>query len=286
MMDDYLKLKGVSKKFPDFTLKDISFTLPKGYIMGVIGPNGAGKTTTIQLILNILEKDAGEVLVFGMDNVKNEISIKQNVGVVFDNVFYVDSWSVKDTEKALSIFYEEWKHDVFKEMITRFDLPWNKKVSELSRGMQMKLMLAAAFSHNAKLLILDEPTSGLDPVMRDELLEILQDYIKDGERSVLFSTHITTDLEKIADYITFINQGKMFYTGSLEDLLCGFRIIKGRPKDLTKALEDKIIGLRSTDIGFEGLIRIEDKVYFENFVVDNATLDDIVIHVSKKEVRS
>jgi len=286
MMDDYLKLKGVSKKFPDFTLKDISFTLPKGYIMGVIGPNGAGKTTTIQLILNILEKDAGEVLVFGMDNVKNEISIKQNVGVVFDNIFYVDSWSVRDTEKALSIFYEEWKHDVFEEMITRFDLPWNKKVSELSRGMQMKLMLAAAFSHNAKLLILDEPTSGLDPVMRDEFLEILQDYIKDGERSVLFSTHITTDLEKIADYITFINQGKMFYTGSLEDLLCGFRIIKGRPKDLTKTIEDKIIGLRSTDIGFEGLIRIEDKVYFENFVVDNATLDDIVIHVSKKEVRS
>lgn len=286
MMDDYLKLKGVSKKFPDFTLKDISFTLPKGYIMGVIGPNGAGKTTTIQLILNILEKDAGEVLVFGMDNVKNEISIKQNVGVVFDNIFYVDSWSVRDTEKALSIFYEEWKHDVFEEMITRFDLPWNKKVSELSRGMQMKLMLAAAFSHNAKLLILDEPTSGLDPVMRDEFLEILQDYIKDGERSVLFSTHITTDLEKIADYITFINQGKMFYTGSLEDLLCGFRIIKGRPKDLTKILEDKIIGLRSTDIGFEGLIRIEDKVYFENFVVDNATLDDIVIHVSKKGVRS
>lgn len=286
MTDDYLKLKGVSKKFPDFTLKDICFTLPKGYIMGVIGPNGAGKTTTIQLILNILEKDAGEVLVFGMDNVKNEISIKQNVGVVFDNIFYVDSWSVRDTEKALSIFYEEWKHDVFEEMITRFDLPWNKKVSELSRGMQMKLMLAAAFSHNAKLLILDEPTSGLDPVMRDEFLEILQDYIKDGERSVLFSTHITTDLEKIADYITFINQGKMFYTGSLEDLLCGFRIIKGRPKDLTKILEDKIIGLRSTDIGFEGLIRIEDKVYFENFVVDNATLDDIVIHVSKKGVRS
>ncbi|SHK01000.1 ABC-2 type transport system ATP-binding protein [Clostridium amylolyticum] len=286
MTDDYLKLKGVSKKFPDFTLKDICFTLPKGYIMGGIGPNGAGKTTTIQLILNILEKDAGEVLVFGMDNVKNEISIKQNVGVVFDNIFYVDSWSVRDTEKALSIFYEEWKHDVFEEMITRFDLPWNKKVSELSRGMQMKLMLAAAFSHNAKLLILDEPTSGLDPVMRDEFLEILQDYIKDGERSVLFSTHITTDLEKIADYITFINQGKMFYTGSLEDLLCGFRIIKGRPKDLTKILEDKIIGLRSTDIGFEGLIRIEDKVYFENFVVDNATLDDIVIHVSKKGVRS
>lgn len=286
MTDDYLKLKGVSKKFPDFTLKDICFTLPKGYIMGVIGPNGAGKTTTIQLILNILEKDAGEVLVFGMDNVKNEISIKQNVGVVFDNIFYVDSWSVRDTEKALSIFYEEWKHDVFEEMITRFDLPWNKKVSELSRGMQMKLMLAAAFSHNAKLLILDEPTSGLDPVMRDEFLEILQDYIKDGERSVLFSTHITTDLEKIADYITFINQGEMFYTGSLEDLLCGFRIIKGRPKDLTKILEDKIIGLRSTDIGFEGLIRIEDKVYFENFVVDNATLDDIVIHVSKKGVRS
>ncbi len=220
MMDsNLLKLNGVSKSFPGFALNNINFTLPKGYIMGLVGPNGAGKTTTIQLILNMLKKDAGKILVFGKDNVKNEKLIKQDVGIVCDSIFYVDSWTIKDTENAVSIFYDGWKHDVFKEMIRRFDLPPNRKVSELSRGMQMKLMLACAFSHNAKLLILDEPTSGLDPVARDELLEILQDYIKDGERSVLFSTHITTDLERVADYITFINQGQLFYTGSMEDLL-------------------------------------------------------------------
>lgn len=284
-MDNCLKLKGVSKCFPGFTLKDISFTLPTGYIMGLIGPNGAGKTTTIKLILNMLERNAGEILVFDMDNVKKENYIKQNVGAVFDSIFYVDSWKVKDTEKAVSIFYDDWKHDVFEEMVTRFNLPWNKKISELSRGMQMKLMLACAFSHNAKLLILDEPTSGLDPVTRDELLEILQEYIKDGERSVLFSTHITTDLEKIADYITFINQGELFYTGSLEDLLEDFRLIKGKTKDLTASLEEKIIGLRKTNMGFEGLIRTKDTAQYKDYVIDAATIDDIVIYVSKKGVR-
>lgn len=284
-MDNCLKLKGVSKCFPGFTLKDISFTLPTGYIMGLIGPNGAGKTTTIKLILNMLERNAGEILVFDMDNVKKENYIKQNVGAVFDSIFYVDGWTVKDTEKAVSIFYDDWKHDVFEEMVTRFNLPWNKKISEFSRGMQMKLMLACAFSHNAKLLILDEPTSGLDPVTRDELLEILQEYIKDGERSVLFSTHITADLEKIADYITFINQGELFYTGSLEDLLEDFRLIKGKTKDLTASLEEKIIGLRKTNMGFEGLIRTKDTAQYKNYVIDTATIDDIVIYVSKKGVR-
>jgi len=280
-----LELKGVRKSFPGFVLNDISFSLPMGYIMGLVGPNGAGKTTTIQLILNMLEKDAGEILVFGSDNVKNENLIKQDVGIVFDSIFYVDSWTVKDTENAVSIFYNDWKHDVFKEMVARFDLPSNKKVSELSRGMQMKLMLACAFSHNAKLLILDEPTSGLDPVTRDELLEILQDYIRDGEKSVLFSTHITTDLERVADYITFINHGELYYTGSMEDLLGNYRLIKGRPQDLTASLEKNIMGLRKTDIGFEGLINTKEAMQYKNCVIDTATIDDIIINVSKRGAR-
>ncbi|MFZ7131157.1 MAG: ABC transporter ATP-binding protein [Eubacteriales bacterium] len=280
-----LEVKGVCKSFPSFVLNDISFTLPKGYIMGLVGPNGAGKTTTIQLILNMLDKDAGEILVFGRDNVKNENLIKQDVGVVFDSVFYVDSWTVKDTEKAISTFYDNWNHDIFKKMIRRFDLESNKKVSQLSRGMQMKLMLVCAFSHDAKLLILDEPTSGLDPVTRDELLEILQDYIKDGERSVLFSTHITTDLERIADYITFINQGELFFTGSMEDLLGSYRIIKGRSQNLTTSLEKNIMGLRKTDIGFEGLIGAREAAQHNECVIEAATIEDIVINVSKRGVR-
>lgn len=286
MIDNFLEIKNLSTSFSGFKLNNISLSLPKGYIMGLVGPNGAGKTTTIQLILNMLEKDAGEILVFGKDNVKNEDAIKQDVGVVFDSIFYVDSWTLKDTEKAISLFYKDWSHSIFSEMVRRFDLPQGKKVGELSRGMQMKLMLACAFSHNAKLLILDEPTSGLDPVTRDEFLEILQEYIKDGERSVLFSTHITTDLERVADYITLVNRGEVVYTGSMEHLKDGYRLIKGRARDLTAELEKSIVGLRKTDMGFEGLIRTKESLPYHNCVLDTATLDDIVIGVSKGGAKS
>lgn len=281
MTDKCLELKSVCKGFSGFRLNDISFTLPKGYIMGLVGSNGAGKTTTIQLILNMLEKDNGEILVFGKDSVIDEKAIKQEIGVVFDSMFYVDSWTVRDTEKAISIFYDNWRHDIFNDMLKRFHLPQDRKVGELSRGMQMKLMLACAFSHNAKLLILDEPTSGLDPVARDEFLEILQEYIKDGERSVLFSTHITSDLEQVADYITFINQGNLIFTGSMEDLSGSYQLVKGRPQDLTPELEKNIAGLRKTDMGFEGLIAAEDAAQYGHCILDTATIDDIVICISK-----
>ena len=281
MSEQCLELKNVCKSFRDFTLNNISFTLPQGYIMGLVGPNGAGKTTTIQLILNMLEKDTGEILVFGKDNVVSEKEIKQDIGIVFDSIFYVDSWTVKDTEKAVSIFYNDWRHDIFNDMVKRFDLPQNKKVGELSRGMQMKLMLACAFSHNAKLLILDEPTSGLDPVTRDEFLEILQDYIKDGERSVLFSTHITSDLEQVADYITLVNQGNMIFTGSMENLLNSYRLIKGKPRDLTIELEKTIIGLRKTNMGFDGLISAKAATQYKNYIIDDVKIDDVVVRIGK-----
>jgi ABC-2 type transport system ATP-binding protein len=282
MIDNYLDLKGVSMSFPGgFKLNNIEMSLPKGYIMGFAGHNGAGKTTTIQLILNMLEKEAGEILVFGKDNIKHENAIKQDIGVVFDNIFYVENWTVSDTEKAVSIFYNNWKHDVFDEMTKRFDLPGNKKVKDLSRGMQIKLMLACAFSHDAKLLILDEPTSGLDPLTRDEFSEIMQEYIKDGERSVLFSTHITTDLERIADYITIIQQGNMVYTGSMEDLLNSYRFIKGKLRALTAGLENNIIGLRKTDMGFEGLIGTKVAAQYKDCVIEAATIDNIIISISK-----
>lgn len=281
MIENCLELRGVKRGFPGFKLDNISLSLPKGYIMGLVGPNGAGKTTTIQLILNMLERDAGEILVFGKDNIKSESAIKQDIGVVFDTTFYVDTWTVKDTENAVSVFYENWNHDLFNEMIKDFALQPNKKVKELSRGMQMKLMLACAFSHDAKLLILDEPTSGLDPVIRDEFLETLQEYIKDGERSVLFSTHITADLERVADYITLINQGRVIYTGSMVGLMNSYRLIKGRARDLTEELEKIILGLRKTDMGFEGLIDAKEAAQYKNCVLDVATIDDIVIGMSK-----
>ncbi len=285
MIENYLKIHSLKKSFKNFILNDISFSLPKGFIMGLIGSNGAGKTTTIKLILNMLEKEQGKIEILGRDNVKNEKEVKQHIGVVFDSNFFVDTWTVKETEKAISIFYDEWSHNIFREMLERFGLADYIKIGELSRGMQVKLMLACAFSHNAKLLILDEPTSGLDAATRNEFLEILQDYIKDGERSVLFSTHITTDLEQVADYITYLERGKLIYTGSMEELLQKYVIIKGAPNQMTDDLKKHILGIRQTNIGFEGLVDAETAgEYKDKYILDIPTIDEIIIHINK-EVR-
>lgn len=281
MTENYLELQNVKKSFSNFTLEDISFTLPKGYIMGLIGSNGAGKTTTIKLILNMLEKDNGNITVLGHDSVKQERQLKQNIGIVFDSNPYVDEWTIAETEKAISPFYNTWNHCTFIEMLERFHLSSKTKVGNLSRGMQMKLMLAIAFSHDAKLLILDEPTSGLDPLARDELLEMLQEYIKDGDKSVLFSTHITSDLQRIADYITMLANGKLIYTGSMENLLQKYRVIKGAPKELTPELSNCIIGLRKTDIGFEGLIDTNTAQQYKGYISDIPTIDEVIIYISK-----
>ena len=204
-MDNYLEVINLSKSFKSFQLHDITFTLPKGYIMGLIGPNGSGKTTTIKLILNMIKRTDGEVKILGFDNIIDEKEAKKNLGVVFDSNYFNDEWKVSQIEKSISSFYKNWDTQKFSKILKQFHILPSKKVKELSKGMQMKLMLACAFSYDAKLLILDEPTSGLDPVSRDELLDILLEYIEDGEHSVLFSTHITEDLERVADYITYIN---------------------------------------------------------------------------------
>lgn len=280
MTENYLEVHKVKKSFKNFILNDINFSLPKGYIMGLIGSNGAGKTTTIKLILNMLEKEQGKIYIFGYDNVQNEKDIKQRIGVIFDNNFFVDTWTVKETEKAISVFYDEWDHKIFQEMIKRFGLADNIKIGNFSRGMQIKLMLACAFSHNAKLLILDEPTSGLDASSRNEFLEIMQDYIKDGEKSVLFSTHITTDLEQVADYITYIERGELIFTGDKDELLRKYVMIKGAPNEMTDELKKNILGIRQTNMGFEGLVDAEiGKKYKNKYILDNPTIDEIIIHI-------
>lgn len=281
-MTDYsLVVQNISKSFSGFHLDNISFSLPKGYIMGLVGTNGAGKTTTIKLILNMMERNRGDISVFGLDAIKNEQQIKQKLAVVFDTNIFVDEWTITETERAISPFYDEWNHRTFTEMLEKFQLSPKMKVGKLSRGMQMRLMLACAFSHNAQLLILDEPTSGLDPLARDELMELLQDYIKDGERSVLFSTHITSDLQKIADYITFLKHGKLVFTGNMDDLLEKYVLIKGAPEELNVELKKHIIGLRQTNMGFEGLISSDLAKQYKGYVFDKPTIDDIVIFISK-----
>ncbi len=280
-MINAIEIKNLCKEYNGFKLNNVSFTLPKGYIMGLIGPNGAGKTTTIKLMLNMLRKTDGDIKIMGMDSVNDQNNIKEDIGAVFDSNYFVQDWTVKEVEKSIGIFYNSWDSNKFKEMTKRFGLEPNKKVKELSRGMQMKLMVACAFSHDAKLLILDEPTSGLDPVARDELLDILSEFIQNGERSVLFSTHITSDLDKIADYITFINNGNIFYTGPKDDFIDGFRMVKGGMSELNNELEKKMIGIRKFSTGFEGLIKTSDIKSFNNFTCEAVSIDEIIVFTSK-----
>jgi ABC-2 type transport system ATP-binding protein len=281
-MNNAIEIVGLCKDFKDFSLKDVAFTLPQGYIMGFVGKNGAGKTTTIRLMLNMIERKSGSVALLGKDNILDEFMIKQDIGVVFDEIFFVDTWKVSDVEKAVSGFYTKWSSKLFAHYAKNFGLPLGKKVKELSRGMKMKLMLAVAMSHEARLLILDEPTSGLDPVARDELLDILGSYISDGEKSILFSTHITSDLERIADYITLIDNGNIFYTGTKDNLLESFSIIKGGPNDLADDLQKRIIGLTKNRTGFSGLIRaLESKHLPKDIVTQAPTIDEILVYISK-----
>jgi len=280
-MNNAVEIQGLRKAFRNFTLKDVTFSFPQGYIMGLVGKNGAGKTTTIRLLLNMLARHAGAVRVFGMDNIKDEQRIKQDVGVVFDEIFFVDSWRVSDVERAVKGFYSRWSGQAYVKYLKSFGLPADKRVKELSRGMKLKLMLAVAMSHEARLLILDEPTSGLDPVARDELLGILSAYISDGEKSVLFSTHITTDLEKIADFITLIHNGTVFYTGTKDDLLESYRIVKGGPGDLTDRLQENMVGLERNSAGFSGLVAASELKHPPGRIVAEApSIDDILVRIS------
>lgn len=281
-MDNMLKVTALSKSYTDFTLDNITFHLPEGFIMGLIGPNGSGKTTTIKSILNMVAPDSGNITIFGKDHVSQEQEVKRDIGVVFDNSYFVDEWTMNDVEKAYSLFYPKWNSEKYHALLSKFRITKEKRVKDLSKGMQMKLMLACAFSYDAKLLILDEPTSGLDPVSRDELLEILSGYIEDGLHSVLFSTHITSDLEKIADYITYINFGKLIFTGSKEEFVDRYRIINGDKKLLTPELEPKLIGIRTFATGFESLIRTQDIPELLQPETIHATIDDIVVFVSRQ----
>jgi ABC-2 type transport system ATP-binding protein len=281
-MNSAIEVRNLCKNYKDFSLTNVSFSLPTGYIMGFVGQNGAGKTTTIRLILNMISRGGGEVKIFGLDNVQDEQTIKQDIAIVFDDIYFVDSWKVREVERAIKRFYSNWSSKSFSQYVSSFNLPMDKKVKELSRGMKMKLMLAVAMSHEAKLLILDEPTSGLDPVARDELLDILGKYIADGQKSILFSTHITSDLEKIADYITLIDHGSIFYSGTKDDLLESFRIVRGGPHDLTDSLKKEIIGLTTNIAGFAGLLPTSEMKHLApEIVTETPSIDEILVAISK-----
>ncbi len=277
-----LIVKDLTKKYSGFTLDKISFEIPKGYIMGFIGENGAGKTTTLKAMLNIIKKDSGEVSVFGKDIDTHELDIKRNIGFVSGDSFY-PKCKVKEITAVYKRFYPLWEEETYQNYLTKFEIDETKKLDELSKGRKMKYYLSLALSHKAKLLILDEPTSGLDPVARDGLLEIFQTLVEDGEISVLFSTHITSDLEKCADYITFIKNGKLIDSCAKDDLLDKYKIVNGT-KEYLNTIEDKLISYKVNSFGFNGLIETKDVVKNDFIQYGQPTLDDIMIYFANKVV--
>jgi ABC-2 type transport system ATP-binding protein len=282
-MNNILEIRNLRKEFNGFTLDLSSLDLPYGAIMGFVGQNGAGKTTTIRLLLNTLRKNSGEIRIFGLDNIKDELKTKQDLSVVFDDLSLIETWRVRDVERVIKNFYKFWDTRLYNKYLDKFHLTLNKKLKDLSKGMKMKIMIAVAMSHNARLLILDEPTSGLDPVARDELLDILKDYVADGKRSVFFSTHITSDLEKIADYITLIDRGKIFYTGTTDDLLRKYSIIRGEPSLLSQELKGSIIGLAENKSVFVGLLPIvKTSDLPEGITKGIPSIDEILVYISKE----
>lgn len=283
-MENILEINGLCKRYDDFALKDVSFSLPKGYIMGFVGENGSGKTTTIRAILNMARIDSGRISVFGMDSVKDSIAIKERLGVVFDSLYLAEHLNVRQIEQQLRPFYKDWDSKAFFERINQFELPDKKRVGDFSKGMKMKLMIAAALSHKADLIILDEPTSGLDPVARDELLDILSEYIEDENCGVLFSTHITADVERIADYVTILHSGKVWYTGTKDDLSEGYAVIKGDDKDVPDALRKKLIGFHSYRNGFDALIRTDDLAGIpDSLEYEKTSIDEILVYIAKED---
>lgn len=281
-----LDIRNLNKTYPNFQLKDVSFQLEQGYIMGFIGANGAGKTTTIKSMMNMLRTDSGEIHILGKNMAEHEIELKQEIGCAFGDIEFYTRNKIKTLTDVIKRFYKNWDETVYAGYLKRFRLDENKKVAELSTGMKVKYSLALALSHGAKLLILDEPTSGLDPAARDDLLDLFQELVAGGEISILFSTHITSDLEKCADFITFIVDGRVVNSAEKEEFKASYRLVNGA-ESLLNEVKDRMIAYKVNSFGFTGLIRASDfDVVFDTVSGIKATtpsLEEIMIYFTKKE---
>lgn len=279
-MSAILEVDNLHKEYRDFKL-NVSFSLERGYLMGFIGPNGAGKSTTIKLIMNLLKKDSGAIKVFGLDNVKNEIEIKQRIGFVYDQNYYYDELTVEEMKGIISRFYADWDDELYRSYLKIFDLDPRKKIKELSKGMQMKFSLIMALSHHAELIIMDEPTSGLDPIVRRELLQILSEILQNENKGILLSTHITSDLDKIADYITFINQGRIVESTTRDFLLENYGVVRGKKELLMQTDKGLLIGVKENEFGFEALVKDKARareIFGDKIIIDKPTLEDIMYY--------
>lgn len=283
-MSNIIEIKNLVKKYDDkFKLGSIDLEIPSGIIVGLIGENGAGKTTLIKSVLNILKIDEGNIKIFNKDFNKEENNIKEDIGVVLDNMFFPEILTPKDINIVMKDIYKKWDEELFKKYLNDFGLNINKQIKTMSKGMRKKLEIATSLSHHPKILILDEPTSGLDPVVRNEVLDIFLDFIQDEEHTILLSTHITSDLEHIADKIIFINKGKILLDKNRDDLLDNYGILKCDIDSFDTISKEDIIVYKKNKYNYEILVDNISKIKkkYKNFIVDKITLEELMVLMIK-----
>ncbi len=281
-VENVIELRGVSKALKAFTINNMDLQIKQGFVTGFIGANGAGKSTTMKLIMNLLQPDSGEVSVFGLDYASHEKEIKNRIGFVYDsNVFY-ESLNLKDIGRIVAPAYKNWDQKQFKAYVDQFELPLNKPIKKFSKGMQMKASIAIALSHDAELIIMDEPTAGLDPTSRRELLDIFQEVMVDGKRTILFSTHITSDLERIADFIVLIDKGEILFDKPVYELQEQYAVVKGSTELLDSDTEPHFIKIERSPNGFHALTKDAAKVkevFGKHVVIEEASLEEIMFYM-------
>ena len=280
-MGNVVELKNVTKKFKDFSVKNIDLQVKQGFVTGFIGANGAGKSTTIKMMMNLLRPDVGEIKLFGLDYKKHEKEIKERIGFVYDGNVFFEGLNLKDIKRIVAPAYKDWDDTLFYQYVEKFELPLNKAMKTFSKGMQMKASLAIALSHHAELIIMDEPTAGLDPIFRRELLDLLQELMIDGNRTIFFSTHITTDLDRIADYIAFMQSGELVFNQSIHDVAENYALVKGGLDLLDRDTEKAFVHVHRASTGFEALtdnIKAVKNTFGDTVVIERASLEDIMYY--------
>lgn len=285
MKENALDVYGLTKRYSDFLLNEVSFTVPRGTIVGLIGENGAGKSTTIKTILNLIKKDAGQIEILGKKEQEIDFDTRNRIGVVFDKHNFPVSMSPNNLGKLLETVYPLWDRNQYGELLKNLSLPADRKIKKLSKGMKMKLAIAVALSHHSEILILDEATSGLDPIVRDDILDLLLEFVQEENHSILISSHITSDLEKIADYIVFLHEGKMIFSKTKDELRYYYGIMKCGAEQFKKIDKSDIIAYRKQDFEWQVLVanRKEAQKKYPNSIIDPATLDDIMLLLIKGE---
>ncbi|PIC68181.1 sodium ABC transporter ATP-binding protein [Sporosarcina sp. P21c] len=285
-MENIVEVRDLTKQFKGFALNNLNFDIKKGFITGFIGANGAGKTTTIRCLMDLIRSEQGEIRVFGQSHDNHTAEIKERIGFVYDADYYYEDLTIEKNKRILAPFYSQWDDELFYHYLRKFQLNTAKRIKHLSKGMRMKFSLAMALSHHPDFIIMDEPTAGLDPIIRRELLDMMQDLIQDEKKAIFFSTHITTDLEKIADFIVFIHDGRIIFQGEKDEFTERYVLIKGTTDQHILLDGLPVIGLRTTDVGFECLADTSEIALdrLPSLLFEQPTLEDIMYYTGRREL--